>query len=110
VNIGAEMTTVTCVEEGLVLPESRYVHFHHVYLSTKPIPIKNLSLSRITLSFGGDDITEILLQLLLRIHFPYKEIDLNQRYDWSTIESLKENIAVLGEVRGRVLKRVVCDR
>jgi hypothetical protein len=43
--------------------------------------------------------TEILLQLLLRIHFPYKEVDLNRRYDWATIETLKENVAVLGEVR-----------
>ncbi|GAA5890149.1 hypothetical protein JCM6882_009242 [Rhodosporidiobolus microsporus] len=74
IDIGAKTSTITCVEEGLVLPETRMV-----------------------LDFGGDDITAFLLTLLLRINFPYKEADLTKWYDWVVIEDLKERLVVLSE-------------
>ncbi|GAA5832620.1 hypothetical protein JCM11251_001389 [Rhodosporidiobolus azoricus] len=74
IDIGAKTSTITCVEEGLVLPETRMV-----------------------LDFGGDDITSFLLTLLLRINFPYKEADLTKWYDWVVIEDLKERLVVLSE-------------
>ncbi|GAA6010789.1 hypothetical protein JCM10207_005843 [Rhodosporidiobolus poonsookiae] len=74
VNIGARVSTVCCVEEGMVLPETRMI-----------------------LDFGGDDITSFLLTLLRRINFPYKDADLARYHDWSVIEELKERLVVLSE-------------
>ncbi|GAA5877654.1 hypothetical protein JCM3774_005372 [Rhodotorula dairenensis] len=74
VDIGARTTKVACVEEGLVVPDTRMV-----------------------LDFGGDDITSFLFTLLSRIEFPYKEANLANWYDWVVIEDLKERIVVLSE-------------
>ncbi|GAA5852273.1 hypothetical protein JCM3766R1_004922, partial [Sporobolomyces carnicolor] len=74
VDIGANLTTVTCVEEGLVVPETRMV-----------------------LDFGGDDITSFMHVLLERTGFPYKEADLSKWYDWIVLEDLKERSVVLSE-------------
>ncbi|KAM0750707.1 actin-like ATPase domain-containing protein [Meredithblackwellia eburnea MCA 4105] len=74
VDIGAKMTSVTCVEEGLVLPETRMV-----------------------LDFGGDDITEFLHTLLIRINFPYKDADLSRWFDFHMMDQLKERTVVLSE-------------
>ncbi|GAA5987184.1 hypothetical protein JCM10908_001851 [Rhodotorula pacifica] len=74
VDIGARTTKVACVEEGLVIPDTRMV-----------------------LDFGGDDITAFLFTLLSRISFPYKEANLANWYDWIVIEDLKERIVVLSE-------------
>lgn len=52
-----------------------------------------------SLDLGGDDITELLYQLLARIDFPYREANLNRTYDRVLYEFLKENICVLSEVR-----------
>lgn len=75
VDIGARTTKVACVEEGLVVADTRMV-----------------------LDFGGDDITSFLFTLLSRINFPYKEADLANWYDWTVLEDLKERIVVLSEV------------
>ncbi|GAA5949539.1 hypothetical protein JCM21900_000256 [Sporobolomyces salmonicolor] len=74
VDIGSSLTKITCVEEGLVLPETRMV-----------------------LDFGGDDITSFLFTLLMRNNFPYKEADLTKWYDWVVLEELKERSIVLSE-------------
>ncbi|GAA5971070.1 hypothetical protein JCM8115_006137 [Rhodotorula mucilaginosa] len=74
VDIGARTTKVACVEEGLVVADTRMV-----------------------LDFGGDDITSFLFTLLSRINFPYKEADLANWYDWTVLEDLKERIVVLSE-------------
>ncbi|BGP49325.1 Actin-like protein arp8 [Rhodotorula kratochvilovae] len=74
IDIGSRTSTITCVEEGLVLPETRMV-----------------------LDFGGDDITRFLLTLLLRNNFPYKDADLARWYDWIVVEELKERLVVLSE-------------
>ena len=52
-----------------------------------------------TLSMGGDDITEFLYVLLERIKFPYRDIDLNKFYDWQVMEDLKSRLCTLADVR-----------
>ncbi|KAF8202322.1 actin-related protein [Pholiota molesta] len=74
VDIGATQTSIACVDEGLVLPDTR-----------------------MTLNMGGDDITEFLYVLLNRIKFPYREIDLNQTYDWNVMEDLKSRLCTLAD-------------
>ncbi|KDQ13053.1 hypothetical protein BOTBODRAFT_160982 [Botryobasidium botryosum FD-172 SS1] len=75
IDIGAVKTSVSCVEEGLVLPETR-----------------------IALNYGGDDITEFLAVLLGKIHFPYRTMDLTRMYDWNMMVDLKERMCTLAEV------------
>ncbi|KAJ6518873.1 hypothetical protein C8R45DRAFT_949593 [Mycena sanguinolenta] len=74
VDIGAVKTSVACVDEGLIIPDTR-----------------------MTLSMGGDDITEFLYVLLERIHFPYRDINLARSYDWSVMEDLKARLCTLAE-------------
>ena len=57
---------------------------------------------RMSLSIGGDDISEFLYVLLKRIRFPYKEVDLNRLHDWAVIEDLKCRICTLNEVSNLV--------
>lgn len=77
VDIGATATSITCVEDSLISADSRT-----------------------SLALGGDDITELYLQLLIRVDFQYPEANLNRNYDWRLIESLKERTNTLSEVRG----------
>lgn len=51
-----------------------------------------------SLSIGGDDITEFLYVLLRRIKFPYKDMDLNHSYDWNVMEDLKARLCTLADV------------
>ncbi|KAG6821198.1 hypothetical protein H0H93_004018 [Arthromyces matolae] len=74
VNIGATLTSVACVDEGMVLADTR-----------------------MSLRIGGDDITEFLYVLLKRIAFPYRDLDLNRAYDWKVMEDLKKRICTLSE-------------
>lgn len=74
VDIGAKVTSIACVDEGLVLSETR-----------------------MTLNMGGDDITEFLYVLLGRINFPYKNLDLSRSYDWNVLEDLKSRLCTLAE-------------
>ncbi|KAF8817421.1 nucleus protein [Phlegmacium glaucopus] len=74
VDIGATTTSIACVDEGLVLPDTR-----------------------MSLSMGGDDITEFLYVLLRRIKFPYKEMNLNHSYDWNVMEDLKSRLCTLAD-------------
>ncbi|KIK61712.1 hypothetical protein GYMLUDRAFT_42744 [Collybiopsis luxurians FD-317 M1] len=75
VDIGAKTTSIACVDEGLVIADSR-----------------------MSLNLGGDDITEFLYVLLERISFPYKDIDLARSYDWKVMEDLKARLCTLLEV------------
>ncbi|KAJ7043683.1 hypothetical protein C8F04DRAFT_1072950 [Mycena alexandri] len=74
VDIGAVKTSVSCVDEGLIIPETR-----------------------LNLNMGGDDITEFLHVLLERINFPYRDMDLARWYDWSVMEELKSSLCSLSE-------------
>ncbi|KAJ7696593.1 nucleus protein [Mycena rosella] len=74
VDIGAVKTSIACVDEGLIIPDTR-----------------------LNLNMGGDDITEFLYVLLERIHFPYRDINLARSYDWGVMEDLKARLCTLAE-------------
>ncbi|KAF5350283.1 hypothetical protein D9758_007801 [Tetrapyrgos nigripes] len=75
VDMGAKKTSIACVDEGLVIADTR-----------------------ISLGIAGDDITEFLYVLLDRICFPYRDINLARSYDWNVMEDLKTRICTLLEV------------
>lgn len=67
VDMGAKSVKVSCVDEGMVIPNSTTC-----------------------LDYGGDDITEALANLLLESQFPYKDVDLSTVSDFSLMQGLKE--------------------
>jgi actin-related protein 8 len=74
IDVGAQTTKISCVEEGMVIPDSR-----------------------VNLKMGGDDITLALIKLLLRSHFPYDEIDLSRSYDLALANELKRKYATTND-------------
>ncbi|THH33364.1 hypothetical protein EUX98_g838 [Antrodiella citrinella] len=74
VDMGATKTSIACVDDGLVIAETR-----------------------MTLNMGGDDITEFLYVLLEKISFPYRDADLARSYDWNVMEDLKARLCTLAE-------------
>lgn len=74
VDIGAQKTSICCVDEGMCLENSR-----------------------INLKYGGADVTETFIKMMLYDHFPYAEINLNRRYDFLLAEELKRNICTMNE-------------
>lgn len=74
VDVGAQVTSITCVEEGMVNPDTR-----------------------VNLNYGGDDVTVALTALLQRASFPYKELDLSRAQDWIMMDNLKIRICTLEE-------------
>lgn len=66
VDVGADKTSITCVEDGLCVEDSR-----------------------INLKFGGYDITETFIKMMLYDNFPYQDINLRRRYDFLLAEELK---------------------
>ena len=74
VDIGAQKTSVCCVEEGMCIENSR-----------------------VNLKFGGADVTETFIKMMLYDHFPYEEINLRRRYDYLLAEELKRNICTMKE-------------
>lgn len=66
VDIGAQTTTVSCIDEGMVLNDSR-----------------------IRMDFGGDDITRAFNRLLIQLDFPCK-LDLNDHHDNALVTSIKD--------------------
>ncbi|KAI0741338.1 actin-like ATPase domain-containing protein [Daedaleopsis nitida] len=74
VDMGAVKTSIACVDDGLVIADTRMV-----------------------LSMGGNDITEFLYVLLEKIGFPYRDIDLARSYDWQVMEDLKARLCTLAE-------------
>ena len=91
--MGATVTSIACVDEGMVLPDTRQaggvVHF---LSSSDPR-------CRLYLNMGGDAVTEFLYVLLKRISLPYRDIDLARSYDWDVMEELKARTCTLIEVR-----------
>ncbi|OJT07591.1 Actin-like protein ARP8 [Trametes pubescens] len=74
VDMGVVKTSIACVDDGLVVADTRMV-----------------------LSMGGNDITEFLYVLLEKIGFPYRDIDLARSYDWNVMEDLKARLCTLAE-------------
>jgi actin-related protein 8 len=74
VDVGAQKTSVSCVEEGICVGDSR-----------------------ILLNYGGDDITALFTKTLLRASFPYRDFDLSRTYDWMLAEDLKAKFCSVNE-------------
>jgi len=72
VDVGAQKTSITCVEDGLCVEDSR-----------------------INLKYGGADVTETFIKMMLYDNFPYQEINLRRRYDFLLAEELKINHCTL---------------
>ena len=74
VDVGAQKTSVCCVEEGMCVENSR-----------------------INLKYGGMDVTETFLRMMLHDSFPYAEINLRRRYDYLLAEELKTKFCTMNE-------------
>ncbi|KAJ5787500.1 hypothetical protein N7457_002490 [Penicillium paradoxum] len=74
VDIGAQKTSICCVEEGMCIENSR-----------------------VNLKFGGQDMTETFVKMMLHDHFPYADINLRRRHDFLLAEELKKNICTMNE-------------
>lgn len=74
VDIGAQKTSICCVEDGLCVDDSR-----------------------INLKYGGYDVTETFLKMMLYDHFPYQEMNLMRRYDFLLAEELKQSFCTMNQ-------------
>ncbi|KAJ9649553.1 actin-like protein arp8 [Coniosporium apollinis] len=75
VDVGAQKTSICCVEEGMCADNSR-----------------------INLKFGGTDVTETFIKMLLFDHFPYADMNLKRRYDFLLAEELKQKFCTVQEM------------
>ncbi|KAM0666718.1 hypothetical protein MY4038_006231 [Beauveria bassiana] len=66
VDVGAQKTSITCVEDGLCIEDSR-----------------------VNLKYGGYDMTDTFIKMMLYDNFPYQEINLQKRSDFLLAEELK---------------------
>jgi actin-related protein 8 len=67
VDVGAQKTSICCVEDGLCVEDSR-----------------------MNLKYGGYDVTEAFMKMMLQDYFPYSDINLKRRHDWLLAEELKQ--------------------
>ncbi|KAK4247769.1 ARP8-like protein [Corynascus novoguineensis] len=74
VDVGAQKTSIACVEDGLCIEDSR-----------------------INLKFGGYDVTETFIKMMLYDNFPYQDINLRRRYDFLLAEELKIKYCTLSQ-------------
>ncbi|CCF58406.1 hypothetical protein KAFR_0E02530 [Kazachstania africana CBS 2517] len=72
VNVGASETSVSCIDEGVVLENSL-----------------------INLNYGGDDITRLFSVLLKMNNFPYQDWNVESIAGWNIAETLKKQIVTL---------------
>lgn len=73
VDVGAQKTSICCVDEGMCVESSR-----------------------VLLRYGGEDVTETFIRMMLLDGFPYAEINLKRRYDYILAEEIKRNFCTLG--------------
>lgn len=74
VDVGAQKTSISCVDEGIIISDSR------VYLP-----------------YGGDHITEAFTKLLLQQEFPYNSINICDNDDWELAQRLKEKFCTFDD-------------
>ncbi|KAI9506657.1 actin-like protein arp8 [Coemansia spiralis] len=72
VDVGAQKTSIACVEDGFCYQESR-----------------------VSVMYGGDDITRFLYNLFMRSSFPYHEASLQSMYDWHMLNDLRERYCTM---------------
>lgn len=80
IDLGAAKTSVSCVDEGFVINDTRMVQ-----------------------GYGGDDVIELFLQVAKTVNFPYKEADLAREYDWELCRSIIEQCGAFNEVSCRAM-------
>ncbi|KAG1222465.1 hypothetical protein G6F62_008954 [Rhizopus arrhizus] len=73
VDVGAQRTNITCVEDGVCQTDSR-----------------------LSIAMGGDDITETFADFLKANRFPYS-MNLSYPFDWRLVEELKEKWCTMNE-------------
>lgn len=73
-DVGAQTTTIACVDEGAIIPDSR-----------------------INMKYGGDDITDFWTRLLLRSAYPWQDLDLHRSVDFRVLQYAKERWCTLFE-------------
>lgn len=74
VDVGAQKTSISCVDDGMIIEDSR-----------------------VNLKYGGRDVTDTFLKLMLYDHFPYQDINLVRRYDFLLGEELKISFCTLNQ-------------
>jgi actin-related protein 8 len=74
VDIGAQKTSICCVEDGMAIEDSR-----------------------INLKYGGWDVSELFIKMMLVDQFPYQDINLWRRYDFLLAEELKAKHCTMNE-------------
>ena len=74
VDIGAQKTSICCVEEGMCIENSR-----------------------INLKYGGADVTDTFIRMMLFDYFPYADINLRRRYDFLLAEEIKIKFCTMNE-------------
>jgi actin-related protein 8 len=74
IDIGAQKTSICCVEEGMCIENSR-----------------------VNLKIGGADVTETFMKMMLFDHFPYADINLKRRYDFLLAEELKQKFCTMND-------------
>ncbi|KAK3177737.1 hypothetical protein Dsin_033216 [Dipteronia sinensis] len=74
IDLGAQKTSICCVEDGMVIDNSR-----------------------VNLKYGGSDITEAFVKMIIYNHFPYAEVNLNRRHDFQLMEELKQKFCTMLE-------------
>lgn len=74
VDIGAQKTSVCCVEDGMCIEDCR-----------------------INLKFGGYDVTETFVQMMLFDRFNYSDFNLMRRHDFLLAEELKEKYCTVSD-------------
>ncbi|KAJ2416288.1 actin-like protein arp8 [Coemansia sp. RSA 2530] len=72
VDVGAQKTSIACVENGFCYQESR-----------------------VSIMYGGDDITRFLYSLFKQSNFPYHGASLNRNFDWTMINELREKYCTM---------------
>jgi actin-related protein 8 len=74
IDMGAEKTSVACVEDGMVIEDSR-----------------------MNLKFGGHDMTETFTKMMLFDRFNYSDFNLMRRHDFLLAEELKEKYTTMSD-------------
>lgn len=74
VDVGAQKTSIACVEEGLCLENTR-----------------------MNLKVGGEDVTQTFIKMMLFDHFNYAEMNLRKRHDYLLAEELKHRFCTLSD-------------
>jgi actin-related protein 8 len=74
VDIGAQKTSICCVEDGMCVDDSR-----------------------VNVKYGGYDVTETFIKMMLFDYFPYSDINLMRRYDFLLAEELKQKFCTMNQ-------------